>query len=292
MPRRRALTTASSSMSCSPCRTEKATLVRYWTLTDIDLAAIDRGGAIAISWAMLCNFVRFRYPGRLLRPGELIPVTGTLFCRRARSISLRKLSRPTLRAFKRAMSNSMPCARISDLSASRRSISRELLAWLLPVALGKTSAATIAATLMDELRRRSLIVPGPSLVDRAGLTAAMASAERQVAHQLTRGLLSAQAEALDTLLTAKEGASISRLAWARQPPGAPGYRAMARLVEQRSHAQRDRLGSGLRRERSARTPAQACTRGRPFHCAASAGPLAACVAARHWSRRYSTRSRD
>ena len=110
---------------------------------------------------------------------------------------------------------------------------REILAWLLPAALTTTSAATIAATLMDELRRRRLIVPGPSLVNRLA-SAAMASAERQVAHQLTRGLLSAQAEALDTLLTAKEGASISRLAWARQPPGAPGYRAMARLVEQRS----------------------------------------------------------
>src|SRR4051812_24138159 len=85
---------------------------------------------------------------------------------------------------------------------------------------------------MDELRRRRLIVPGRSLVDRL-VSAAMASAERQVAHQLTRGLLSAQAEALDALLTTKEGTSISQLAWARQPPGAPGYRAMARLVEQR-----------------------------------------------------------
>ena len=46
---------------------------------------------------------------------------------------------------------------------------REILAWLLPVALATTSAATIAATLMDELRRRRLIVPGPFLVDRAGL---------------------------------------------------------------------------------------------------------------------------
>ena len=62
----------------------------------------------------------------------------------------------------------------------------------------------------------------------------MVSAERQVAHQLTRGLLPAQANALDALLTAKEGASISRLAWARQPPGAPGHRALARLVEQRT----------------------------------------------------------
>jgi len=47
-------------------------------------------------------------------------------------------------------------------------------------------------------------------------------------------LLPAQAKALDTLLTTKEDTSLSRLAWARQPPGAPGHRALARLVEQRS----------------------------------------------------------
>ena len=86
---------------------------------------------------------------------------------------------------------------------------------------------------MDELRRRRLVVPGPFVVDQL-VSATMVSAERQVAHQLTRGLLPAQANVLDALLTAKEGASISRLAWARQPPGAPGHRALARLVEQRA----------------------------------------------------------
>jgi TnpA family transposase len=42
-----------------------------------------------------------------------------------------------------------------------------------------------------------------------------------------------QAKALDALLTTKEGTSMSELVWARQPPGAPGHRALARLVEQR-----------------------------------------------------------
>lgn len=41
MPRRRALTTAQlDELFTLP--TEKATLVRYWTLTDIDLAAIHQ----------------------------------------------------------------------------------------------------------------------------------------------------------------------------------------------------------------------------------------------------------
>src|SRR5215210_8139489 len=50
--------------------------------------------------------------------------------------------------------------------------------------------------------------------------------------QLTRGLTPAQVEALDALLRPKEGTSMSMLAWARQPPGAPGHRALARIVEQ------------------------------------------------------------
>jgi len=39
---------------------------------------------------------------------------------------------------------------------------------------------------------------------------------------------------LDALLTSRDGTSMSGLAWVRQPPGAPGHRALARLVEQRA----------------------------------------------------------
>ena len=57
-------------------------------------------------------------------------------------------------------------------------------------------------------------------------------AERHVAGQLTRSLSTPQTDALDALLQPKEGTSMSVLAWARQPPGAPGHRALARIVEQ------------------------------------------------------------
>ena len=59
-------------------------------------------------------------------------------------------------------------------------------------------------------------------------------AERHVDHQLTRNLLPPQRAALDALLVIREGTAMSVLAWARQPPGAPGHRALARLVEQRA----------------------------------------------------------
>jgi hypothetical protein len=103
----------------------------------------------------------------------------------------------------------------------------------LPVALGNTDAMAIAAALTDELRRRKIIATGASVIERL-VAAAATLAERQVADWLTRGLLPAQAKALDALLTSRDGTSMSGLAWARQPPGAPGHRALARLVEQRA----------------------------------------------------------
>lgn len=81
---------------------------------------------------------------------------------------------------------------------------REFLTWLLPLALGNTNGFAVAAALMDELRRRKILAPGPSVVERL-VAAAMVLAERHVAHQLTRNLSPAQGETLDALLQIQEG---------------------------------------------------------------------------------------
>src|SRR3954447_20985714 len=78
MPRRRALTEAQlENLLALP--TTEADLVRHWTLDRADLAAVDRrrGGHNQLGFALqLCAF---RYPGRLLRPGELIPAEALHF---------------------------------------------------------------------------------------------------------------------------------------------------------------------------------------------------------------------
>ena len=118
----------------------------------------------------------------------------------------------------------------ADLTPARR---REVARWLLPVALASTSAATVAAALLDETRRRCLIVPGPLAVEELA-AAALTSAERHVARQLTQGLSPAQAEALDALLVAPAGAPMSVLAWARQPPGVAWAIALSPAWSRRS----------------------------------------------------------
>lgn len=229
MPRRRALTEAQLQMLLA-LPTDETVLVREWTLSAADLAAISRRRRDRNRLGFALQLCALRFPGRLPRPGEPIPSGALRFVAEqvgaepdtlagyATRWQTRYQQRDTLRqAFG-----------FLDFVPARR---REILAWLLPVALATTNAASVATALMDELRRRRLIVPGSSVIEQL-VAAATALAERHVARQLTRGLSPAQVEALDALLQPREGTPMSVLAWARQPPGAPGHRALARLVEQ------------------------------------------------------------
>lgn len=204
-------------------------LIRHWTLGAADLAAIERRRGDANQLGFALQLCAFRYPGRLLRPCEVIPEAALCFVAGQLRVASRALADYAARhQTRREQLSVLRMAFGFRMFATEHK--RDLLAWLLPVALGSTDAAAIAAMLMDELRRRKIIAPGASIIERLVAAAAML-AERQVAHQLTRGLLPAQSKALDALLTTKENTSMSRLAWARQPPGAPGHRALARLVE-------------------------------------------------------------
>ncbi len=228
MPRRRALTgTQLAKLLALP--TAEADLIRYWTLDQTDLAAIERrrGDHNRLGFALqLCVL---RYPGRLLRSGEAIPKPVLCFI-------ADQIGTPPA-AF--AAYSTRTQTRYQQLDALRAAYGfghltpahrREIGAWLLPVALATTDPGAVATALLGEMRRRRLIVPGPSVVEEL-VAAAMTAAERHVAHQLTAGLSRAQTAALDGLLVARPGAGTSVLAWARQPPGAPGHRALARLVE-------------------------------------------------------------
>jgi Domain of unknown function (DUF4158) len=231
MPRRRVVT-REQLVELLALPVAEPELIRHWTLSAADLAVIERRRGDPNQLGFALQLCAFRYPGRLLRRHEAIPEAALAFVAGQLRVAPDALvdyaernqtRREQLRALRSTFGFRM-------FDPGHR---RELLAWLVPVALGNTDAQAIAATLMDELRRRKIIAPGGSVIERL-VAAAATLAERQVADQLTGGLLPAQAKALDALLASKEGTSMSGLAWARQPPGAPGHRALARLVEQRA----------------------------------------------------------
>jgi hypothetical protein len=227
MPRRRAVTREQLEVLLALPATETE-LIRHWTLGAADLTAIERRRGDPNQLGFALQLCAFRYPGRLLRPREAIPELALGFVAGQLGVAHDALATYAVRVQTRR----------EQLGALRAEFGfrtfapehrRELRTWLLPVALGNTDAVAIAATLMDELRRRKIIAPGPSVIERL-IAAAAVLAERQVAHQLTRDLPPEQAKTLDAVLATKEGTAMSKLAWARQPPGAPGHRALARLV--------------------------------------------------------------
>ena len=228
MPRRRALTGAQlAGLLALP--TAEADLIRYWTLDGADLVAVDRRRGDHNRLGFALQLCALRYLGRLLRADEAIPEPALRFV--ADQVGAPPAASAAYSARTQTRYQQLDALRAAygfgHLTPAHR---REIGAWLLPLALATTDPGAVAAALLDEMRRRRLIVPGSSVVEEL-VAAAMTAAERHVAHQLTAGLSRAQAAALDDLLIAEPEASTSVLAWARQPPSAPGHRALVRLVE-------------------------------------------------------------
>jgi TnpA family transposase len=229
MPRRRVLTDAQlEALLALP--TDEADLIQHYSLSPQDLAVIMKRRRPHNQLGFALQLCALRFPGRLLRPGELVPIEVARFVADQLDIDPGALADYGTRA----------PTRYDQLEALReifgfRSFSqpdrRELSAWLVPIALTTVSGTAVAGALMVELRRRGIAAPGVTVIERMVATALL-RAERQVADLLSRGLTEVQRTALDALLEIHARDSVSNLAWVRHPAGAPGHRSLARLVEQ------------------------------------------------------------
>ena len=157
MPRRRALTEAQlQTLFALP--TTEANLIRHWTLGSDRRRDHNRLGFAL----QLCAL---RYPGRLLRPGEVIPEEALRFVADQLGADLEVLTGYAARFQTRyEQLDALPeVFGFSDLTPVRR---REMLAWLLPVALSPLRRrATLVATVLDTTTR--LTDEGVTLFDRA-----------------------------------------------------------------------------------------------------------------------------
>jgi len=214
MPRRRTLTKVQLESLLALPVTE-ADLVQHWTLGDDDLAIVGRRRRNHDRLGFALQLCALRYPGRLLRPGEIIPRPALHFV--ADQLGTAPEALITYAARFQTRYEQLAVLRtgfgFTDLTPRRR----QILGWLLPVSLATTNPLSVATALLDELRRRRIIVPGPSIVERL-IAATLAAAELHVANQLTGRLTPAQSEALEALLAPKPDTAMSVLAWARAWP--------------------------------------------------------------------------
>lgn len=229
MPRRRALTDAQlAALFALP--TVEADLIRHHTLGPDDLAVIARRRRPHNRLGFALQLCALRYPGRLIRPGELVPLEMVRFLGEQLDIAPEALADYATRAPTRYEQFDTLRA-VFGFHSFARPHDEELSSWLLPITLTTVSGKAIAEALMTELRRRQIAAPGATVVERMVATALL-RAERHVADQLARPLSDTHRAGLDALLENQAESHLSVLAWTRQPPGALGHRSLARLIDQ------------------------------------------------------------
>src|SRR3954471_13845258 len=249
MPRRRVLTEAQlENLLALP--TTEAELVRYWTLDDEDLAIIGRRRRAHNRLGFALQLCALRYPGRVLCAGEVLSDAALSFV--AEQIGTEPDVLADYGARVQTRYQQLDALRAQFGFGDLAPVRQEILGWLLPVALATTSATSIAEALCEELRRRPLIVPAPSVVEDL-VAAALMTAEPHVARQLADRLSPAQVAALDGLLSAEAGTSTRVLAW-RVSPHRKGER-LAHAEAARDLPAPERSGPGVARDRPHRADA-------------------------------------
>ena len=241
MPRRRALS-ASQLETLLALPTANADLIRHYTLSPDDLAVIARRRRPHNRLGFALQLCALRYPGRLIRPGEAIPLQVVAFVADQLDLDPEGLAGYATRAPTRYDHRDA----LHDAYGFRTFTQpdyRELSAWLAPIAMTTISGMIVAEALMGELRRRGIAAPGPTVIERM-IATALLRAERHATETLNATLTPEQRGALDTLLEIHPESTVSSLAWARRSPGAPGHRSLARLIDQIRHLRRIGIAPG------------------------------------------------
>jgi len=230
--RRQQLTEAQITALLDP-PTDQRKLVRHYTLSAADLAAIRRcrGDHNRLGHALMLCYLR--YPGRPLKGGERPPRPLLLFI--AEQIDALPESIEDYLAAER--NRQRHAAQLQDRLGLRPFGTRpaaDLAGWLLRHA-ENDRLVHLAELVVEECRRRRIVVPSPSALERLCVQARY-QARGEVQRRLTDGLSADQRRRLDVLTQRRAETNQSWLAWLRQIPEAAKPVAMLGLIERLDHA--------------------------------------------------------
>ena len=262
MPRRRLLTDAQrADLLALPTR--EADLARHYSLSPEDLALVATRKRPETKLGLALQLCALRYPGRLLRPGELIPAEPLRFIAEQVGVPPDSLAGFARRGPTRyeQLARLYRAYGYQELTRPNR---RALAAWLLPVARGTTAGPALVQALLGEMRRARIVIPGVSAVERLA-AAALHDAERDVWSAIV-GRLDERGDPPARGAPRREGA---RPAEPVRVAARPSRRGRGRRHERHpgparrgaSHGRRP--GDRLRRAGGEAAPARA--RGRPPH---------------------------
>lgn len=235
-------------------------LARHHTLSEADLAAISvrRGAANRLGFAVqLCLL---RYPGRPLRAGEVVTRPSVEFVASQVGVDPDAFAgyaggpegagRDTTRR-----EHLSEIVRTFGFRAFDASAYRDLSRWLQPIAEGTDSGEALVGALLEEMRRREIVAPALSSVERLAWETRRRTQER-VFGRLLEGFEDERLGRLDSLLIVPEGEDETPLNRVRRPPGPPSPKnfkdVLDRLNFVRSLGLPSDVGTGIHHSRLSR----------------------------------------
>lgn len=136
-----------------------------------------------------------------------------------------------------------------------RRMFRDIARWLLSIAQVTRDPVSLAGILIDELRRRRVLLPSSAVLELI-LHQARARAEHLIHRVLLESLQPADLDRLDTLLAPAGEGETTLLAWLRQAPLSPSPRNMLAIIDRLTRVR----GLVINPSLSARIPDIAFTR--------------------------------
>jgi len=231
MPRRTILS-ASQRAAFEALPTEPEDLVRHWTLSEDDLALVQERRRARNRLGLAVQLCLVRYPGRALRSGEELPAPMIDFVAEQTGGSSDDFGGYAHRDQTRREHLAL-LIRHFHLSTFTGQHFRDMVRWLVPIAEGNPKSVLLMGAVLNELRRRCILHPSLSVVERIVATAGV-RAERQIFERVNAHLSAAHREMLDAWLSPTSGQSQSRFAWVRQPIGRPSPAHVMGILEKLS----------------------------------------------------------
>ncbi len=229
----------------------EADIYRYYTFSQADLAAIHRkrGGANRLGFAVqLCYF---RFPGVILEPDQEPAPVILKWVSSQLEIDEEKWSEYGKREQTRREHFRELCDEF-EYKLFTREHYREALRMLTAFAMENDRGIALATKLIENLRKRSIILPSMGTIDRA-CGEAVARANQIVFGMLTDPLTDDHRNALEGLLELRENSKVSRLAWLRQEAITPNSKKIIEHIDRLKHWRSlnlpERLGENINRNR-------------------------------------------
>jgi TnpA family transposase len=245
MPRRSILS-ATERESLLTLPDAKDELIRHYTFNETDLSVIRqrRGAANRLGFAVQLCYLRF--------PGIFLGVDDPPFLPLLRMVAAQlKVPVGSWNHYgqreQTRREHLVELQTVFGFKPFTMSHYRQAVHTLTELALQTDKGIVLASTLVENLRRQSIILPAMNAIERASAEA-ITRANRSIHAALADSLIPVHRQCLDELLKRKDGSKMTWLAWLRQSPAKPNSRHMLEHIERLKAWQALDLPAGIERQ--------------------------------------------